>query len=109
MENPILNQQNNKIFIQGITNKGKKFRPSDWAERLCCSVSCFTPEGQGIKNNICGIFSPYAVPVFIGDTQFVMVDKKLMDFELNAFNFLMDFAKDNDLPILEACEIKENP
>lgn len=33
-------QQNSKI-IEGITHEGEKFRPSDWAERMCGSLSEF--------------------------------------------------------------------
>ena len=34
-----------KVFIQGVTKGGKAFRPSDWAERLAGTMSCFRPDG----------------------------------------------------------------
>ena len=34
-----------EVFIQGLTQDGKTFRPSDWAERLAGAMSCFRPEG----------------------------------------------------------------
>ena len=30
-----------EFVIQGLTNDGKPFRPSDWAERLCGVMSAF--------------------------------------------------------------------
>ena len=32
---------NNKLIIEGITEDGKTFRPSDWIDRLCGSVSSY--------------------------------------------------------------------
>lgn len=34
-----------EVFIQGITQDGRSFRPSDWAERLAGAMSCFRPGG----------------------------------------------------------------
>ncbi len=103
-------QNNKKLFIQGITHSGKKFRPSDWAERLCCSVSCFKPEGYqnpGNKFNICSIYSPYAVPRVINQITYVVIDERIGAINEMALDFLLNFAKDNDLPIIEACELPE--
>ena len=35
---------NNTFIIVGLTTEGKKFRPSDWAERLCGVLSAFGAE-----------------------------------------------------------------
>lgn len=97
---------NKKLFIQGVTHSGKKFRPSDWAERLCCSVSCFRPD-YSTKNNICSIYSPYATPTIINGTPYVIVDEAIGDIDPRALDFLLNFAKDNDLPVIEACPIPD--
>ena len=34
-----------EVFIQGITQDGKIFRPSDWDDRLCGVMSPFRPRG----------------------------------------------------------------
>jgi len=34
-----------EIFIQGMTRDGRRFRPSDWAERLAGVMSQFRPGG----------------------------------------------------------------
>jgi hypothetical protein len=35
----------------------------------------------------------------------VVVDERLSDIEPKAMDFVKNFAKDNNLPIVEACEI----
>lgn len=101
------NTYKRKLFIQGVTNSGKKFRPSDWAERLCCSVAAYKPAGYAVNHpHHCLIYSPYATPVFLNGEQFAMVDERLREISTQAFQFLMDFAKDNDLPIFEGCDMQ---
>jgi hypothetical protein len=98
---------NKKLFIQGVTHSGKKFRPSDWAERLCCSVSCFRPNYDINQHGYCSIYSEYAHPTTIDGIQFVIVDEKIGEIDPNALRFILNFAKDNDLPVLEACELPD--
>jgi hypothetical protein len=91
-----------EFFIQGITSDGKQFRPSDWAERLCGVMSCFRPEGSGGPNAHLQ-FSPYVRPTVIGGVKAVVVNEDLRDIEPLAYHFVIDFAKDNDLQIVNAC------
>ncbi|NEK56154.1 DUF3579 domain-containing protein, partial [Rhizobium leguminosarum] len=41
----------------------------------------------------------------IGDVKVVILDSRLRDIEPMAFDFVMNFAKDNDLLVTEACEL----
>lgn len=93
-----------EFFIQGITSDGKQFRPSDWAERLCGAMSCFRPEGG---RNAHLQFSPYVRPTFLDDVRSVIVNHALREIEPLAFHFVMSFAEDNDLQIVEACLLPE--
>lgn len=91
-----------EFFILGLTSKGKQFRPSDWAERLCGVMSCFRPEGSG------GVdahlkFSPFVHPTVLNGTKAVVVNNALRKVEPLAYHFLVDFAKDNDLQVVDAC------
>ncbi|MFC5428725.1 MAG: DUF3579 domain-containing protein [Paraburkholderia sp.] len=96
-----------EYFIQGITSKGKKFRPSDWSERLAGVMSSFGPKAamnaRG-PNAYLG-YSLYVRPTMIGDLKCVVLDSRLKDIEPMAFNFVLNFAKDNDLVVTEACEL----
>jgi hypothetical protein len=96
-----------EFFILGITSDGRQFRPSDWAERLCGVMSCFRPEGSGGGRNSHLQFSPYVRPTVLNGTKAVVVDKALMKIEPLAYHFVVDFAKDNKLQVVEACILPE--
>ena len=96
------NLNHKKLFIQGITTSGKPFRPSDWAERLCGVMATFRPPGDSGDPRF--TYSPYVRPVLIAKVKCVVIDTRLRDLDPRALDFVMNFAKDNSLPIEEACE-----
>jgi hypothetical protein len=91
-----------EFFILGVTTDGRQFRPSDWADRLCGVMSCFRPEGTGGRNSHLG-YSPYVRPTVLNGVKAVVVDKALQKIEPLAYHFVVDFAKDNSLQVVEAC------
>jgi hypothetical protein len=92
-----------EVFIQGITLEGRSFRPSDWAERLAGAMSSFRPGGtQGGPGAYIG-YSPYCVPRLINGVKCVIVNEALRDIEPMAWDFVMNFARDNHLQVSEAC------
>jgi Protein of unknown function (DUF3579) len=96
-----------QVFIQGITLEGRTFRPSDWSERLAGAMSSFRPGGtQGGIGAYIG-YSPYCVPRVIGGVKCVIVSEALKDIEPMAWDFVMNFARDNHLQVAEACLIPE--
>jgi hypothetical protein len=93
--------ESSELFIQGLTRDGKTFRPSDWAERLAGAMSCFRPEGSvGGPGAFIG-YSPYCVPRVVGGVKGVLVDPKLRELEPMAWDFVTNFARDNDLVVVE--------
>ena len=97
-----------QFHIHGITNAGKVFRPSDWAERLAGAMSSFRPgvaRGAGIGAFIG--YSPYCVPQVIDEVRCVLVNEALRDIEPMAWDFVMSFARDNDLPVSEVCVLPQ--
>jgi len=51
-------------------------------------------------------YSPYVRPVLIANVKCVVVNTKLGELDPRALDFVMNFAKDNGLPIEEACEFE---
>ena len=79
------------FIIVGVTTGGRTFRPSDWADRLCGVMSAF-----GSDNRM--MYSPYVRPgCSLKGEKTVLVDARIHDIEPLAYNFLVNFAKDNDL------------
>jgi len=89
-----------QFAIQGITADGRTFRPSDWAERLAGAMSCFRPGGvQGAIGAHLG-YSPYCVPRVIDGVKCVIVSDALKGVEPMAWDFVMNFARDNGLKVV---------
>jgi len=98
-----------QVFIQGRTLDGRTFRPSDWAERLAGAMSSFRPGGVvGGPGAHIG-YSPYCVPRVINGVKCVIVNEALREIEPMAWDFVMNFARDNNLQVAEACLLEEQP
>jgi hypothetical protein len=93
-----------EVFIQGITQDGRTFRPSDWAERLAGVMSSFRPGGAQPGSHLS--YSPWCVPTVINGIKCVIVNRELRDAEPMAWDFCMNFAKDNDLQVSEVCQVE---
>ena len=88
------------FIIVGLTKEGKKFRPSDWAERLCGVMSAFGAEKK-MK------YSPFVGPGDYSGEKAVFVDGRLQEVEPMAYRFLLNFAADNDLQVISGvCPIE---
>ena len=90
-----------EVFIMGVTQDGRTFRPSDWAERLAGVMSSFRPGGAVPGSHLS--YSPYCVPTVVNGIKCVIVNSELRNLEIMAWDFVMNFAKDNDLQVGEAC------
>jgi len=81
-----------EFVITGITLDGKRFRPSDWAERLCGVMSAFGGDHRMA-------YSPFVHPITANGVRCVVVDQRLETVEPMAYRFLLNFAKDNELQV----------
>ncbi len=81
-----------KIIIEGITNQGKTFRPSDWAERMSGTLASF-------KNSRI-LYSPLLQPsVNHEGYKCVLLDPKLKKSNPELYRTILEFAKNNNLKI----------
>jgi len=83
------------VIIQGITKDGGKFRPSDWAERLSGSVATYGP-GRRI------IFHPKVKLASMTGIKCVVIDASLEQDDEMLFEFLLDFASENNLQVMHS-------
>ena len=96
-----------EMFIQGVTLEGKTFRPSDWAERLAGVMSQFRPGGATRGSHLS--YSPWCVPTTMNGVKCVIINSALRDHEPMAWDFVLNFAKDNRLQVVEACSLPDDP
>jgi hypothetical protein len=85
------------VYIQGLTRDGRAFRPSDWAERLAGVMSPFRPGGAQPDSHLS--YSPWCKPTLVDGVKAVIVNRDLRDAEPMAWDFVMNFARDNDLRV----------
>jgi hypothetical protein len=81
-----------RIIIEGVTEQGQKFRPSDWAERVSGRLA--TLRNRRIH------YSPLLQPsVNREGFKCVMLDPALKESNPQLYDSIMDFAKKNNLRI----------
>lgn len=80
-----------KIIIEGVTDNGETFRPSDWAERMSGQLSTFK------RRRIS--YSPLLKPSVREGHKCVILDPKLKESNPKLYQSILDFAKNNHLKI----------
>ncbi len=88
-----------EVVIVGRTADGRAFRPSDWAERLAGVMSSFRPGGAQPGSHLS--YSPWCVPNTFEGAKCVVVQRDLRDLEPMAWDFVLNFARDNGLQLIE--------
>ena len=104
---PMISPTAKEVFIQGVTSDGRTFRPSDWAERLAGVLSSFRPGGAHPGSHLS--YSPWCVPTTINGIKCVIVNSELREHEVMAWDFALNFARDNGLQVVEACLLPDPP
>jgi hypothetical protein len=83
-----------EVVIRGQTSQGRTFRPSDWADRLAGIAS---EVGSDHRLN----YRPCVQPVTRGGVRCVVINRSLEQLDHQIFQFLLDFARDNDLEVVD--------
>jgi hypothetical protein len=89
-----------EVIILGVTPSGQTFRPSDWAERLAGVMSSFRPGGAAPGDHLS--YSPWCVPNTVEGIKCVIVHIDMRQDHVMAWDFVMGFAKDNNLQVITA-------
>ncbi len=94
-----------EILILGRTHEGSPFRPSDWAERLAGVMAQFRPtHAKHQEVHLC--YSPYCMPTLVDGVRCVVLSRALAETEPMAYQFVRNFARDNNLETVEACIVE---
>jgi len=91
-----------QFVIVGRTKAGKQFRPSDWAERLCSQTATFCDKARMT-------YSPHMKPVVVDGFRSVLVNGEFEQADPRAWQFVLGFARDNDLEVRAEAVCHEAP
>ncbi|MFB6261637.1 MAG: DUF3579 domain-containing protein [Thiohalorhabdaceae bacterium] len=93
-------QSSCKIIVEGVTQSGGKFRPSDWVERFAGNAATF-----GADNRL--HYSPYIKPTVYNGVKGLLVDPRLRESRPELFRQLVSFIRENRLRVPETCSVSE--
>lgn len=82
--------EQSKIIIEGVTEEGDTFRPSDWAERMSGSLSTFDS-----KHRV--VYSPLLQPVVRNGEKCMLIDPQLKTSNPALYDSIMAWARANHL------------
>ncbi len=102
LDNPAPDNPASDLVIWGITRQGRRFRPSDWGERLAGLTAAYNLSDR-LR------YSSLVLPARIGSARAVIVSGKLAAAEPRLHRFLLGFARDNDLVTQELPEPMTSP
>lgn len=91
------NDNKHHLIIEGVTESGEDFRPSDWAERVSGPLATF--------HNHRITYSPLLKPGMKDGNKCVFVDPKLKTTNPELYQQLLTFAKNNKLKVGSTQEI----
>ena len=83
--------KDHKIIIEGVTDSGETFRPSDWAERMSGQLS--TLKKRRVH------YSPLLQPSVQDGHKCVILDQRLKQSNPKLYQSILDFAQANKLKI----------
>jgi hypothetical protein len=86
-------------IIKGITSAGSVFRPSDWAQRMAAAatVNCHYCGGRGE-----GRYNPHVRVLHVDGVTCLWLAEELLAIDPPMHAFIMRFAHDNHLKVVEA-------
>jgi len=85
-----MENQAQKLVIESVRVDGKRFRPSDWIERISANMGSF-----GADHRL--HYSKSVQPCVVDGEKCLMVDESLKTEDPTAYEYIMAFARNNAL------------
>lgn len=86
------------VVIHSVAEDGRRFRPSDWIERISAGMARFGTDRR-LR------YSDMLHPVMVGDEKCLFVSARLQQSRPQQYAHIMDFAASNHLWVeQEACQ-----
>ncbi len=90
-------ERNCKFVVESVAEDGRRFRPSDWIERISTMLATFGPDNRLQYANA-------VRPQIIDGQKCLVVDQKLKDQNPDVYEYILEFVRVNGLRIHEECE-----
>lgn len=87
-----MSQQQGKLVIESVREDGKKFRPSDWIERISSALGSFGPDHRLH-------YAKSVQPRIINGEKCLVVDETLQNENPAAYDYILKFAQSNRLRV----------
>lgn len=89
-----------RYIIESYTEDGRKFRPSDWIDRIASLDASY-----GAFQRL--VYSDLLYPELYQGQKTLIIDTSLEEVNPVLFNYVMNFVKSNQLKMSKVCEAIE--
>ena len=91
-----------QLIVEGLTEDGRRFRPSDWIERLIDAVSVYGADRRRVHAPFTGPDRrrsqiPFLQAQMLDGTKCLLVDGRLRAANPQAYAYLIEFVRGNRL------------
>ncbi len=84
--------QSGKLVVESVVVDGRRFRPSDWIERISTTLAHF-----GADHRL--VYSSSVRPQIINGEKCLVIDKTLQDTNPDAYQYVINFVESNHLRV----------
>lgn len=79
-----------KLVVESVVEDGRRFRPSDWIERISTTLAKF-----GSDHRL--VYSSSVRPQVINGEKCLVIDQSLQETNPDAYQYVMNFVESNKL------------
>ncbi len=84
--------QSGKLVVESVGVDGRRFRPSDWIERISTTLARF-----GADHRL--VYSSSVRPQIINGEKCLVIDRTLQDTNPDAYQYVINFVESNHLRV----------
>ena len=89
-----------KYIIEGYTEDGRKFRPSDWIDRIASMGATYHMQRL--------VYSDLLHPELYEGQKCLVLDTELEIKNPGMFQYVMNFVKSNALKMTQVCDVEDS-
>ena len=90
-------KQSCKLVVRSVNQEGRRFRPSDWIERISTTMATFGDDHRLT-------YSDAVRPRMVEGEKCLVIDPSLKETNPTGFEYIMSFVNANQLQMSEVCE-----